>query len=102
MINRYEAVGIALMSLALAMGAPRAAKAEALTLRIINQPATLSGLPPAPVPTEFYRSNGATGAVAPSAAIRELFAPAPTNGCRVPAFEVVSGPKDQRGCYGAR
>lgn len=101
MINRYEAAGIALMGLALALGAPSAARADVLTLRIVQQPAELPGLSPSPVPSEFYGPRTAAPALAPSAAIRQLGAPAPANGCKTAAFEVLSGPKSQRGCYGS-
>jgi hypothetical protein len=80
----------------------KAARAERLTVTF-GVP-TVAGIRPAPVPGEFYDARMPIVSQRPRAAI--LGVPggiaAPPNGCDRPAFEVISGPKAERGCYGAQ
>lgn len=75
-------------------------KAKSAELTITQGVPTVAGISQAPVPRDAYRSKPTVN-VRPTARVMHLGQPAGPNGCRVPAFEVVSGPKAERGCFGA-
>lgn len=75
-------------------------KAKSAELTITRGVPTVLGIPQGTPPVEAYRSKPTVN-VRPAARVMHLREPASANGCAVPAFEVISGPKAQRGCYGA-
>lgn len=98
-----EFTAIVVLAAAGLVGMDSCARAEAVTVRVVRDVPTVAGIVQAPAGHEFYRPGRAIVAQRPAARVLALpgGGVAPPNGCAVPAFEVVSGPKAERGCYGA-
>lgn len=93
-------IGVGLVA---ALGLQYCDRAQGAELRITREVPTVQGIRPAPVPHEYYDARRPIVGTRPAARIMRSpdEAGAPPNGCPVPAFRVVSGPKAERGCYGA-
>ncbi len=77
-------------------------RVEAATIRIIQDLPTVPGIRREPRPGDrYYDARQPRVIERPSADVLRLDAPAPASRCPG-AFEVVSGPRSERGCYGGR
>lgn len=95
------AVGFAALWLLLEalIGPAKAYADQRVRLHIYPHIPTVPGIEAAPSPAPFYQ-RGPVIRRAPSPGIFHMD-PAPANGCG-PYFEVTSGPRAGRGCYGIR
>lgn len=82
--------------IALELIARHSAHAREVTFRYVVP--TVPGIEAAPSPHRFYRPQNRVR-TAPSPGVYHLDAPAPGGRCGR-LFEVISGPPEERGCYG--
>lgn len=88
----FIVAGLGLIALA------RCAPVEARTIRFLPVVPTVPGIEAGRAP-DYSPYPRRTLDRAPSAAVLRLYDEAPPNACGPGRFEVVSGPRAQRGCY---
>lgn len=98
-MNRYAYwTFCAVVGFGTSFGLTHCANAGELRVRIWQEVPTVPGIRP-DASGQAYRPAGPVAGPAPSARVWEMPAPAPAGRCGS-IFEVVSGPKAARGCYG--